>query len=133
MPFENDELINFSEREHSEEESPSQPLDLSNHTPAEAGNNGNMYSNIRLGSVYSNIIHDLENSLSDVIRMRTSNRPGETSDMLGSFSERLENIMQQSDMILRNLSNSVEMLSNSTEPNTLRPQVNFLNVYGCYN
>lgn len=106
-----DQLINFSERDTSEDESTQQPLDLSNHPNPELDN---VYSNIRLGNVYSNIIQDLESSLNDVIQMRASNRPGETSDILGSFSARLESIMNQSDTILRNLSNSMEMLSSAT-------------------
>lgn len=119
-----DQLINYSERENSEDESTQQPLDLSNHPNSENPELDNVYSNIRLGNVYSNIIQDLESSLNDVIRMRASNRPGETSDMLGSFSERLESIMNQSDTILRNLSNSMDMLSNATsEPS--RSQVSF--------
>lgn len=123
--FDLDQLINYSERENSEDETTQQPLDLSNHPNSDNLDFDNVYSNIRLGNVYSNIIQDLESSLNDVIRMRASNRPGETSDMLGSFSDRLENIMTQSDTILRNLSHSMDMLSNAAiEPG--RSHVSFV-------
>lgn len=126
-------MINYSERENSEDESVQQPLDLSNHPNSENPELDNVYSNIRLGNVYSNIIQDLESSLNDVIRMRASNRPGETSDMLGSFSERLESIMNQSDTILRNLSNSMEMLSSAaTDPGRSQVSVETNILFSCY-
>lgn len=105
-----DELINYAERENSEDDLPTNfhpfnpPPEFPSINP----------ENIGIGNMYSNIVQDLESSLNDVRNIRASNRPGETSDMLSSFSERLENIMTQSDTILRNLRSSMDLLP-STE------------------
>lgn len=63
---------------------------------------------IGIGNMYSNIVQELETSLSDFRNVRCQRRLGETSDMLGNFSERLESIMTQSHAILRNLSTSID-------------------------
>ncbi|XP_076270670.1 uncharacterized protein LOC143202769 isoform X2 [Rhynchophorus ferrugineus] len=69
---------------------------------------------VGIGSMYSNIVQDVQSSLDDARNIGAS-RPGETSDMLNSFTERLENIMSQSEAILRNLRTSMDLLPNTSE------------------
>ncbi|CAG9814525.1 unnamed protein product [Phaedon cochleariae] len=104
-----DELINYSELENSEDDPPPPPPPPDENHPADPTD-----PESDISSMYSNIVQELESSLENVVRLRVSTRPGETSNMLSSFSERLESILNQSSVILRNLTNSMEMLTTST-------------------
>ncbi|CAG9771902.1 unnamed protein product [Ceutorhynchus assimilis] len=64
-----------------------------------------------IGSIYSNIVQDLESSLNDVMNIRRAgSRSGETAGILSSFSDRLDNIMTQSNTILRQLRTTMDRL-----------------------
>ncbi|XP_044750242.1 uncharacterized protein LOC123310695 isoform X2 [Coccinella septempunctata] len=115
--FGRDEVINFSELPNSENPTPERSESL----PSALQDNFHPFNpppnlpainpeNIGIGNMYSNIIHDLETSLSNARDIRTVDRPGEMSNMLSSFSNRLETLMNQSEDILRNLRTSVEVL-----------------------
>ncbi|XP_066139445.1 uncharacterized protein [Euwallacea fornicatus] len=110
-----DELINYAERENSEEDlPPPSPQGVLHFESAPRSSNLSPENSV-IGSMYSNIMQDLESSLIDVRNIRASSRLGESSDMLNNFSERLENIMSQSDSILRNLRSSIDLLPNPPE------------------
>ncbi|CAH1105696.1 unnamed protein product [Psylliodes chrysocephalus] len=108
-----DELFNYSELDNSEDDPPPPPPPPDADHP-EVPTTSTSESSI--SDMYTNIVRELESSLENVMRMRVSTRPGETSNMLSSFSERLESILSQSDAILRNLSNSMDVLSSNTPP-----------------
>lgn len=111
-----DEVINFSQRSSEEIQSdnnqpviePSYPSYHPFDPPPELDTINPEH--IGIGNMYSNIVQELETSLSDIRNIQSQRRLGETSDVLSHFSERLESIMTQSRAILRNLSTSIEVL-----------------------
>lgn len=66
--------------------------------------------NLGVGNMYQNIVHDLESSVIDIYNIRSTSRPGETTDVLSSFAIRLENVISRSDIILQNLRQSLDAL-----------------------
>ncbi|XP_060518943.1 uncharacterized protein LOC132697438 isoform X2 [Cylas formicarius] len=108
--FSLDELINYAERENSEDDPPPPPLPPPPPAPLllDQPFDAPVADNFGIGTMYSNIIRDLQSSLIDVRHIGV--QPDRTSDVLSSFSERLENVMNQSDTILQNLRSFMEML-----------------------
>ncbi|XP_050503756.1 uncharacterized protein LOC114330203 isoform X2 [Diabrotica virgifera virgifera] len=105
-----DELFNYSELDNSEDDPPPPPPppDADHPEPPIVSS-----SESSISDMYANIVRDLESTLDNVIRMRSS-RPGETSSILTSFSDRLTSILAQSDTILRNITSSVDVLVSNT-------------------
>ncbi|XP_017769522.1 PREDICTED: uncharacterized protein LOC108557506 isoform X2 [Nicrophorus vespilloides] len=110
--FAQDEVINYSERVNEDESSQRSyhPFD----PPPEISINS---ENVGIGSMYSNIVHELESSLNDVRSIRANHRLDETSGVLTSFTERLDTIMSQSNAILRNLTNTLDSLPSNSNNN----------------
>ncbi|CAH1966553.1 unnamed protein product [Acanthoscelides obtectus] len=122
-----DEIINYAERENSEDDPPP-PTTPPLHPPSHESS----FSSLdplpdpprtdHVSNIYSNILHDIEFSLDDVLSMRASDILGINNTHMRSFSERLDSIVNQSDQILRNVANSMEMMSNAEEPSPNRSQ-----------
>ncbi|XP_072383698.1 uncharacterized protein [Diabrotica undecimpunctata] len=122
-----DELFNYSELDNSEDDPPPPPPppDADHPEPPIVSS-----SESSISDMYANIVRDLESTLDNVIRMRSS-RPGETSSILSSFSDRLTSILTQSDTILRNITSSMDVLVSNTNR---YPQAESSNTpwYSCY-
>uniref|UniRef100_A0AAR5Q292 Activating molecule in BECN1-regulated autophagy protein 1 n=1 Tax=Dendroctonus ponderosae TaxID=77166 RepID=A0AAR5Q292_DENPD len=107
-----DELINYAEREQSEEDASTaaqQPFEQ-----PDDGQNG-LGQLQALGPMISNIVQDLESSLDDVRNIRANNISGSRPGMLSSFSQRMDNIMANSENMLRNMRSFDRLPSGPTE------------------
>lgn len=125
-------MINYAEREQSEEDGTAAAQQ-----PFEQPDDGRNWLGQHpvLNAMLSNVVQDLQTSLSDIRNIRASNMTGSTTGTLSNFSERLEsvtvspifihiiglfrmdNIIANSDTLLRNIRSTFGYLPSGSAEN----------------